>query len=413
MRSDVQGPPTPVVPQSRLPFNRYLNEVVHGIGARPLRVALTIAGTVLGTATLVAVLGLTTSTQGQVSERFSFLRATEVELVPNAGAFGIGGFPPDADQRMSRLNGVNAAGIAWQVDDVDWNSVSKTLVPGQAGTPPTGVSVFAASPGLLEASRATFSEGRNFDTFCGKQRCRVALLGSVAAQRLGIGRLQPGLSIFIGGTPFLVQGIVDDMKRNTQMLGGVLVPDTTAAEFWGPPANNPAWMTVDTRIGAAGVVGSQAPYALRPDKVTAYQVNRPPDPRSLQHNVGGDLSGLFLALAGITLIVGAFGIANLTTVSVMERVPEIGLRRALGARAIHVGLQFVGESGTLGLIGGLIGTPVGIAVVVLVCVERQWTALLPPTLLATPLLGCAVGLVAGIYPAWRAARIEPVTALQR
>ncbi|MBO9520480.1 MAG: ABC transporter permease [Nocardioidaceae bacterium] len=412
MRPDSR-PQAGAIPRSRLPFSRFLNEVVHGIGARPLRVALTIAGTVLGTATLVAVLGLTTSTQGQVSERFSFLRATEIELVPNGGAFGVGGFPPDADERMSRLNGVNAAGIAWQVDAVDWNSVSKTLVPGQAGTPPTGISVFAASPGLLRASRATFGQGRNVDPFCAEHRCRVALLGSVAAQRLGIGRLQPGLSIFIGGTPFLVQGIVDDMKRNTQMLGGVLVPDTTAAELWGPPASSPAWMTVDTRIGAAGVVGSQAPLALRPDNVNAYQVNLPPDPRSLQNSVGGDLSGLFLALGAITLVVGAFGIANLTTVSVMERVPEIGLRRALGARAIHVGLQFVGESGTLGLIGGLIGTPVGIAVVLLVCVQREWTALLPPALLATPLLGLSVGVVAGIYPAWRAARIEPVTALQR
>src|SRR5699024_6340231 len=129
--------------------------------------------------------------------------------------------------------------------------------------------------------------------------------------------------------------------------------------------------------------------------------------------VGADLSALFVGLAGITVIVGAFSIANLTTVSVMERIPEIGLRRALGARPIHIGLQFVGESGLLGLIGGLIGTPLGIFVVLAVCVVREWTALLPPWLLATPALGLAVGVVAGIYPAWRAARVEPVAALQR
>ncbi|HMS38334.1 MAG TPA: ABC transporter permease, partial [Arachnia sp.] len=75
--------------------------------------------------------------------------------------------------------------------------------------------------------------------------------------------------------------------------------------------------------------------------------------------------------------------------------------------------QFVGESSVLGLIGGLIGAPAGIAVVVLVCLARQWTAVVPPWLLATPVLGLAIGLLAGIYPALRASRIEPVAALQR
>ena len=112
-------------------------------------------------------------------------------------------------------------------------------------------------------------------------------------------------------------------------------------------------------------------------------------------------------------VVGAFGITNLTTVSVMERIPEIGLRRALGATPRHIGAQFVGESSILGLIGGLIGAPIGIAVVVAVCLAREWTAIVPPWLLATPTLGLAIGLVAGIYPALRAARIEPVAALQR
>ncbi|MGH3498222.1 MAG: ABC transporter permease [Nocardioidaceae bacterium] len=401
------------VPTSRFGWKSWLTEVIHGIGARPLRVALTVAGTLLGLATLVAVLGLTTSAQGQVSGRFSILRATDVEVVANDGAFGVGGFPKNADDRVDRLAGVNAAGIAWAVDSVDWDSVSSTVVPGITAPVPSGISVYAASAGLLTASKATLKEGRTFDSFCVKEACRVAVLGYVAAERLGIDHLQPGLSVFVGGTPFLVVGILDNVQRNTQMLGGVIVPATTATALWGPPRQSTAWMTIDTRIGAANVVGSEVPYALRPEQISSYQVNLPPDPRSLQISVGGDLSGLFLALGGITLLVGAFGIANLTTVSVMERIPEIGLRRALGARSIHIGLQFVGESGCLGLIGGLIGTPVGIAIVLAVCLSRQWTALLPPWLLLTPVLGLLVGLIAGLYPAWRAARVEPVTALQR
>lgn len=413
MTQPSEGQAPVAVPESRLRWLPWLNEVIQGVGARPLRVALTVAGTVVGTATLVAVLGLTTSAQGQVSGKFSILRATEVEVVANDGAFGIGGFPQDADERVERLKGVNAAGTAWSVDAVDWDSVSSTVVPDLTAPVPTGISVYAASPGLLTASKATLSQGRAFDRFCIERRCQVAVLGVVAARRLGIDQLRPGLSVFIDGTQFLVTGILDDVERNTQMLGGVIVPDTTAQELWGGPAKAAAWMTIDTRIGAAAVVGSQVTYALRPEAPSTYQVTLPPDPRSLQRSVSGDLAGLFLALAGITLLVGAFGIANLTTVSVMERIPEIGLRRALGARSVHIGSQFVGESGFLGLIGGLIGAPVGIAVVLMICLARHWTALLPPWLIATPVLGLVVGLAAGAYPAWRAARIEPVAALQR
>lgn len=402
-----------MIPESRFGWLSWLNEVVHGIGARPARVALTVAGTMLGTATLVAVLGLTASAQGQISSKFSVLRATDVEVAATDGTFGVGGFPRDADDRVERLPGVNAAGIAWAVNQDSWDSVSNTVVPGITEPTPTGISVYATSQDFLKASRATLTEGRSFDQFCIEARCRVAVLGVVAAQRLGIVQLRPGLSVFIGGTQFLVIGILDNVARNTEMLGSVIVPDTTASVLWGGPEKTTAWMTIDARIGAAEVVGSEVTYALRPEELSSYQISLPPDPRSLQRSVGGDLTSLFLALAGITLLVGAFSIANLTTVSVMERVPEIGLRRALGARSIHVGAQFVGESGFLGLIGGLIGTPVGIIVVLAICVVRNWTALLPPWLIATPVLGLAVGLGAGIYPAWRAARVEPVTALQR
>jgi putative ABC transport system permease protein len=395
-----------------LGWRSWTSEVIHGIGARPLRMALTVAGTVLGIATLVAVLGLTTSAQGQISSRFSILRATDVEVVAHDPGYGVGGFPDDADARVNRLAGVNASGVAWEVDSSP-GLVTTTVVPGISAPVQTGIGVYAGSSDLLTASRPTMGEGRTFDRFCILRACRVAVIGYVTAQRLGITHLKPDLTIFLDGSPFLVIGILDDVQRNTQLLGGVIIPNTTALALWGPPQKSPAWMTIDTRIGAAAIVGAEVPYALRPENLTDFEVDLPPDPRSLQDTVGSDLSGLFLALAGITLLVGAFGIANLTTVSVMERIPEIGLRRALGARSIHIGTQFVGESAALGLVGGLIGTPLGIAVVLAVCISHQWTAVLPTWLLFSPALGLAVGLLAGLYPARRAASVEPVTALQR
>lgn len=409
-------PPDPALsdaealPTSRLGWRRWIGEIILAVGSQPLRVALTVAGTVLGIATLVAVLGLTTSAQGQISDRFSLLRATTIEIQPIDTTFGTGGFTPEGVAKVAQIDGVNAAGVAWEISSRI--VASRTVTPDQLGSPPSGIGIYAASAGTLDASLATMHSGRSFDEFCVQRGCHVAVVGQVAAARLGINEHQPGGHIFLNGEPFQVIGIVDDMQRNTAMLGGVLIPATTALALWGPPATQP-WMTLDTRVGAAGVVAEQAPYALRPEKLDAYTFSTPPDPRQLQETVSGDLTTLFLALAGITLLVGAFGITNLTTVSVMERIPEIGLRRALGATPRHIAAQFVGESSFLGLLGGLIGAPAGIAVVVGVCIVRQWTAIVPSWLLATPLLGLVIGFASGIYPARRAARIEPVTALQR
>lgn len=404
-------PNSDALPTSRLGWRRWIGEIILAVGSRPLRVALTVAGTVLGIATLVAVLGLTTSAQGQISDRFSLLRATTVEIQPTDPTFGTGGFTPEGVAKVAQIDGVNAAGVSWEV--TSRIVVSRTVTPNQLGAPPSGVGIYAVSAGTLDASLAVMHSGRSFDDFCIQQACQVAVVGQVAASRLGITEQQPGVHIFLNGQPFQVVGIIADLQRNTEMLGGVLIPTTTAQEIWGPPFNTQPWMTLDTQVGAARVVIQQAPYALRPEKLDGYTFSTPPDPKELQETVSSDLTTLFLALAGITLLVGAFGITNLTTVSVMERIPEIGLRRALGATPRHIAVQFVGESSFLGLLGGLIGAPVGIAVVVLVCIARQWTAIVPPWLLATPLLGLVIGLGAGIYPARRAARIEPVTALQR
>ena len=115
-----------------------------------------------------------------------------------------------------------------------------------------------------------------------------------------------------------------------------------------------------------------------------------------------------------SLLIGAVGIANTTLVAVMERVGEIGLRRALGARPMHVAIQFLTESGTLGTLGGLIGSSLGIIVTISVALAHHWTAVLnPATTLTAPLVGTITGLLAGAYPAMRAARIEPLEALRR
>jgi putative ABC transport system permease protein len=221
--------------------------------------------------------------------------------------------------------------------------------------------------------------------------------------------------IFLDGTAFTVLGIVDDVARHADLLFSVIVPRRTAQSLWGQPTGaGRATMLIDTRLGAAGQIASEAPVALRPDQPELFTVTPPPDPRTLREGVTGDLNLLFLLLASVCMIIGAFGIANTTLVSVLERVPEIGLRRAVGARRRHIVTQFLGESMVVGGLGGIGGTAVGVVIVVVVAVVRQWTPLIDHvTIAAGPTLGMVTGVVAGIYPALRAASVEPAVALRR
>ena len=122
---------------------------------------------------------------------------------------------------------------------------------------------------------------------------------------------------------------------------------------------------------------------------------------------------MFLLLGGLSLIVGAIGIGNITLVSVIERTGEIGLRRAIGATRGHIAAQFLLEGTSLGIIGGILGASLGILFVVAVSAYQVWTPVLDP---AAPflavLVGGAIGLVLGTYPALRAARMEPAEAVR-
>jgi len=403
-----------VVPATRLSFRDVVDEAVAGMLARPGRAALTVLGTLLGVTAFVTVLGLTSTVEGQISNRFTALVATEVVVRDAAELPGAGpAFPDDAERRLTALNGVRSAGVFWEVPNP--GSLAARQPTGQE--PGESLKVLAATPGYLPAIHARLAAGRFFDAWHDVQHQRVVVLGSGAAGRLGITWIDNQPAVFIGGTPFAVIGIVDDTDREAGTLLSAVVPAGTAEAIWGTPPtgeSSAAQALIDTKVGAARQVGGEAPLALRPEDPNRFKVIMPPDPQQLREGVDTDIGTLFLALASVCLIIGTVGIANTTLVAVLERVGEIGLRRSLGARRRHVAIHFLAESGTLGLIGGLIGTSLGVAAVVAVAVLRDWTPILQPaTVLPAPLIGAATGLLAGLYPAWRAARIEPADALRR
>ncbi|WP_329614534.1 ABC transporter permease [Streptomyces brevispora] len=409
----------PEVEPSTFGLRDLLSEATAGVLQRPARSALTALGTVLGVGTFVAILGLTATTSSQIDSRFNALTATEVTVeesgADDAKAAGTV-FPSDADRRMQRVNGVKAAGVYWTVRLGDGVTVRSAPVAAGGGTDGAGqdINVVAASPGVFRAAHPTLAQGKVYDEYLVDSEEPVAVISSGVAARLGITTLETHPAVFIGDEPFTVVGIVSDVDRKADLLLSVVVPRTVAERIWGDPDPQEAQMLVSTQLGAARQVAHEAPTALLPNHPEYLKSQAPPDPRTLRSNVTSDLNQLFLLLAGICLVIGAVGIANTTLVAVLERTGEIGLRRALGARGRHITAQFLAESGALGSLGGLVGTSLGTLTVLGVALARDWTPVVHPATVATaPLIGLVTGVLAGLYPAWRAAGIEPAEALRR
>jgi ABC-type lipoprotein release transport system permease subunit len=387
-------------------------EAIAGLLARPARVALTVLGTVIGVGALVATLGLSKTAANQIVGHFDALAATDIVVSPSARAGGAGAavLPWDAEARLLRLNGVAAAGT---LSDIDVRGALARSVPinDPLAAGAIQLPMKAASPGLFRAVRAQLATGRLFDAGHSRRADRVLVLGPNAARRLGIARVDQQPAIFVGDRLYAVIGLLAGVRRQASLLGAAIMPEGTARREFGLRA--PAFAQVETRIGAVDLIARQAPLALSPSDPGLLKVAAPPDPRQLRGAVKNDLNALFLLLGGVSLLVGAIGIANVTLVSVLERVGEIGLRRALGAGRRHIAAQFLLESTAMGLAGGLIGASLGTLVIVGVSASKTWTPVLDPWVpLGAPLLGALIGLASGTYPSLRAASLEPVEALR-
>lgn len=394
-----------------------LQESALSIVRYPARSLLTAIGTLLGTLAFVATVGLTGTVSHQVSSSFDIRRATTITATDPSIATPSGTDGPETSLTSGTPQWTSSEALARadSIAGIDAVGARSTLQSLTVSRPPFGdisvtTSVMGFDSGALDALGIHLVSGRSMDAGNQQRHDRVALVSSAVADKIEMGIT--GTSIEIRGVPFTVLGIYDDAQRDPSALAAVIVPFETLEEIL-LVGDAPAYgVLASTMPGAARQAGDQLPYALHPEEPELLKVVAPPDSTTLRQEVERGVVQLSLLASLIALVSGAVSIGNATTAATLQRTAEIGLRRALGASRIHIFRQLMGETIALGTLGGVIGTVLGIGVVVGVALMNNWTPLLDPMILLLSVFsGAATGLVAGIAPAIRATRVSPATAL--
>jgi ABC-type lipoprotein release transport system permease subunit len=396
----------PPTPRSRLRPGDLLPVGTVGLRARRLRAGLSAVGIAIGIAAIVAVLGITRSSQAELLAQIDRLGTDLLTVVNGRSIQGQEAqLPTRAAGMLAQVDGVRQVAATAQLTGV--NIYRSDKIPAfQTGA----LAVRACDPGLLATLDGRLRHGGFLNP--ATARYPTVVLGYQAAATLGINGLDQPTRVWLGGRWFTVVGILDPLPLAPEIDRSALVGFPVAARllgYQGHPSRIYVRTTTDSTTTVAGLLAATAD-PQRPEQV---QASRPSDALTARVAAKSATTGLFLGLGAVALLVGGIGIANVMVIGVLERRSEIGLRRALGATRGHVASQFVVESLLLATIGGVAGTAVGAAITIGVADQRHWTAQIPTVAVWGGLAAAlTVGVVAGLYPALRAARLAPTDALR-
>src|ERR1700761_2201568 len=376
-----------------------------GLRTRKLRAGLSALGIAIGVAAIVAVLGLSASSQAGLLAEINEL-GTNLLTVSSGQSFGGGTaeLPTTAPGMIARISGVQQAQSTGAVSGV--NAFRTPYIPS---VDTSGLTVQAASLDLLSALATSVAQGHYLNAATAQEP--VAVLGAVTAQLLGVDRIYPNERIWVGGQWFYLGGILKPAVLASAIDTSVLIGYPAAQKYLGFDGH-PSTIYVRAQDDRVNAVANLLAATANPENPNEVNVSQPSSALVAQADAKSALSGLFLGLGAVALLVGAVGVANIMIISVLERRSEIGLRRALGATRGHIRTQFLSEAVLLGLLGGAVGVALGVASTVVYAHTKHWATVVPAEAWAGGIAASIIiGAVAGLIPALRAARLSPTQAL--
>jgi len=391
------------------PVNRTAGDMLRvasvGLRTRRLRATLSALGIAIGVAAIVAVLGLSASSQAGLLAEISQLGTNLLEVTNGQTLFGqTAELPTAAPGMIARIGPVTET----QYTGATTASAYRTPLIPSVNT--NALSVDASSLGLPRAVGSSLYAGNYLNAATAHEP--VCVLGAAAAQRLGIDRIIPGERIWVDNMWFYIAGILNPAVLTPEIDNSVLVGFPAAQTYLGFDGH-PSTVYVRTAENEVAAVDSVLADTANPENPGNVDVSRPSDVLTAQADAKGAFNDLFLGLGAVALLVGAVGVANIMVISVLERRSEIGLRRALGATKGNIRAQFLSEAILLSLLGGAVGVAAGALATAIYASTKGWAVDVPPVAWVGGFVAAIViGAVAGLLPALRAARLSPTDALR-
>jgi putative ABC transport system permease protein len=380
-----------------------------GMRTRKLRAVLSALGIAIGVAAIVAVLGLSSSSQAGLLAEIDRL-GTNLLTVANGQTLGgeTAELLTTAPGMISRIGPVTAVDDTGTVNNV--NAYRSPLIPTINSN---ALSVQATSLTLPATVGTSLAQGRFLNPATAREP--VAVLGAATAARMGIDRIYPGERIWLvgprGGQWFYLDGVLHPAVLAPEIDSAVLIGYRTAQKYLGFDGH-PSEIYLRSHTDQVNAVHDLLAATANPEHPNQVTVAQPSDALVARAAAKGALNSLFLGLGAVSLLVGAIGVGNVMLIGVLERRSEIGLRRALSATKGHIRIQFLSEAMLLALLGGAAGVGLGAAATAVYAHTKHWATVVPPLAWAGGLASALlIGAIAGLLPAIRAARMSPTQAL--
>ena len=409
------SPPAPGLTPARLHPGDLGRLATIGVRTRRLRAALSALGIAIGVAAIVAVLGISSSSQAGLLAEINQLGTNLLDVTTGQNFSNQAvPLPLTAPAMIARIAPVYD--VAYTGTIADTNAYRTPLIPT---VETNALSVDATSLDLPGAVGTNIAQGHFLNKATATEP--VCVLGAAAARRLGIDEVFPGERIWVGGMWFYIAGILNPAALAPEIDDSVLIGFPAAKTYLGytsvadgrPTVGNPTGIYLRADTNQVNAVYNVLASTANPENPNEVDVTQPSSTLTAEADTKGAFNGLFLGLGAIALLVGAIGVANIMIISVLERRSEIGLRRALGATKTQIRNQFLSEAIVLALIGGAAGIGAGALATAIYAHTKHWMTVIP-TLAWAGGIGAAIliGAVAGIVPAIRAARLSPTDALR-